>query len=94
MRKLFYNIGKLVQTESGELLRRRSGAEMADLNILEKAYMLTDEEKIAGFGYMVDLTEDKVRDMMADESIDVKGRMILPAFAILILTWFMQEAGK
>ena len=80
MRKLFYNIGKLVQTESGELLRRRSGAEMADLNILEKAYMLTDEEKIAGFGYMVDLTEDKVRDMMADESIDVKDRMILPAF--------------
>jgi imidazolonepropionase len=80
MRKLFYNIGKLVQTESGELLRRRSGAEMADLNILEKAYMLIDEEKIARFGYMSDLTEDKVRDMMADESIDVKGRMILPAF--------------
>ena len=54
MKTLILNIKQLVQTE---LSPRKwvAGKDMARLGILENAYLLVEEDKIAGFGKMEDL---------------------------------------
>lgn len=95
MKTLILNIKQLVQTE---LSPRKwvAGKDMARLGILENAYLLVEEDKIAGFGKMEDLNREVVYaggDIVKE--IDATGRLVMPSLIVtLILIWFMPEAVK
>lgn len=80
MKRLFINIGKLIQVEQGDLVQRRCGKDMSSLGIIENGYLLTDDDLISDFGMMSQLTDERLKSMMPDESVDVCGRMVLPTF--------------
>ena len=80
MKRLFINIGKLIQVEQGDIVSRRCGKEMSSLGIIENAYLLTDDDLISDFGKMSQLTDERLKSMMPDESVDVCGKMLLPTF--------------
>ncbi|MDB9246407.1 imidazolonepropionase [Odoribacter splanchnicus] len=74
------NIKQLVQTE---LSPRKwvAGKDMARLGILENAYLLVEEDKIAGFGKMEDLNREVVYaggDIVKE--IDATGRLVMPSY--------------
>ena len=80
MKTLILNIKQLVQTE---LSPRKwvAGKDMARLGILENAYLLVEEDKIAGFGKMEDLDREAVYaggDIVKE--IDATGRLVKPAY--------------
>ena len=80
MKTLILNIKQLVQTE---LSPRKwvAGKDMARLGILENAYLLVEEDKIAGFGKMEDLNRDVVYaggDIVKE--IDATGRLVMPSY--------------
>ena len=77
MSSLLINIDKLIQTDEGNV-RYRSGKEMMNLNSVTNAFLLIENERIADYGRMQDLTE-KTKSQ-AGEIIDVSGKMVLPAF--------------
>ncbi|MCK9629068.1 MAG: imidazolonepropionase [Bacteroidales bacterium] len=80
MKRLFINIGKLIQVEQGNLVQRRCGKEMSSLGIIENGYLLTDDDLISDFGKMSQLTDERLKSMMPEESVDVCGRMVIPTF--------------
>jgi len=70
---LIRNIRTLVQAETS----RRSlvkGADMASLPLLQNAFLLIENERIAAFGPMADCPE------RADEVLDATGRLVLPSW--------------
>ena len=80
MKTLILNIKQLVQTE---LSPRKwvAGKDMARLGILENAYLLVEEDKIAGFGKMEDLDREAVYaggDIVKE--IDAAGRLVMPSY--------------
>ena len=80
MKTLILNIKQLVQTE---LSPRKwvAGKDMARLGILENAYLLVEEDKIAGFGKMEDLNREAVYaggDIVKE--IDATGRLGMPSY--------------
>ena len=80
MKTLILNIKQLVQTE---LTPRKwvAGKDMARLGILENAYLLVEEDKIAGFGKMEDLNREVVYaggDIVKE--IDATGRLVMPSY--------------
>lgn len=80
MKTLILNIKQLVQTE---LSPRKwvAGKDMARLGILENAYLLVEEDKIAGFGKMEDLNREAVYaggDIVKE--IDATGRLAMPSY--------------
>lgn len=80
MKTLILNIKQLVQTE---LSPRKwvAGKDMARLGILENAYLLVEEDKIAGFGKMEDLDWEAVYaggDIVKE--IDATGRLVMPSY--------------
>lgn len=80
MKTLVLNIKQLVQTE---LSPRKwvAGKDMARLGILENAYLLVEEDKIAGFGKMEDLDREAVYaggDIVKE--IDATGRLVMPSY--------------
>jgi len=75
MKTLFINIKKLVQAEEGTPDVWRAGKEMSKLDCIDNAFLLTDGDRIEDFGKM-----DSLGEASADLVIDVKGRMVLPAF--------------
>ena len=80
MKTLILNIEQLVQTE---LSPRKwvAGKDMARLGILENAYLLVEEDKIAGFGKMEDLNREAVYaggDIVKE--IDATGRLVMPSY--------------
>jgi len=80
MKTLILNIKQLVQTE---LSPRKwvAGKDMARLGILENAYLLVEEDKIAGFGKMEDLDREAVYaggDIVKE--IDATGRLAMPSY--------------
>ena len=80
MKTLILNIKQLVQTE---LSPRKwvAGKDMARLGILENAYLLVEEDKIAGFGKMEDLAREAVYaggDIVKE--IDATGRLVMPSY--------------
>lgn len=80
MKTLVLNIKQLVQTE---LSPRKwvAGKDMARLGILENAYLLVEEDKIAGFGKMEDLNREVVYaggDIVKE--IDATGRLVMPSY--------------
>ena len=80
MKTLILNIKQMVQTE---LSPRKwvAGKDMARLGILENAYLLVEEDKIAGFGKMEDLNREAVYaggDIVKE--IDATGRLVMPSY--------------
>ena len=80
MKTLILNIKQLVQTE---LSPRKwvAGKDMARLGIQENAYLLVEEDKIAGFGKMEDLNREVVYaggDIVKE--IDATGRLVMPSY--------------
>ena len=80
MKTLILNIKQLVQPE---LSPRKwvAGKDMARLGILENAYLLVEEDKIAGFGKMEDLDREAVYaggDIVKE--IDATGRLVMPSY--------------
>ena len=80
MKTLILNIKQLVQTE---LSPRKwvAGKDMARLGILENAYLLVEEDKIAGFGKMEDLNREAVYaggDIVKE--IDATCRLVMPSY--------------
>ena len=74
MKVVFKNIQQLLQVrEPG--ISRVSGRDMKELPVLNNAYLITEDEKIADFGSM-----DQLPDVEADHSIDASGKVILPAW--------------
>lgn len=80
MKTLILNIKQLVQTEESPR-KWVAGKDMAQLGILENAYLLIDEDKIAGFGKMEDLDRESVYaggDIVKE--IDATGRLVMPSY--------------
>ena len=80
MKTLILNIKQLVQTE---LSPRKwvAGKDMVRLGILETAYLIVEEDKIAGFGKMEDLDREAVYaggDIVKE--IDATGRLVMPSY--------------
>ena len=73
MRTLIKNIKRLVQVEYQPKLRV-CGKEMAQMETLENAYLIIEDEKIAAFGKM-----DELKEQVFDKEIDARGRMVLPS---------------
>jgi imidazolonepropionase len=74
MKVLFKNIKQLIQIrEAG--LAKVSGREMNELPVLNNAYLITENDKIADFGPMETLPE-----VNPEVLVDATGKMILPAW--------------
>ena len=93
MKTLILNIKQLVQTE---LSPRKwvAGKDMARLGILENAYLLVEEDKIAGFGKMEDLDREAVYaggDIVKE--IDAKGyvKLLKKSFSMQPMTGFRKS---
>ena len=80
MKTLILNIKQLVQVE--ETPRQWvAGKDMAQLGTIENAWLLVDEDKIAGFGRMQDLnTEAIYADGEVVKEIDATGRLVMPSY--------------
>ncbi len=74
---LIINIGKLVQVREQTLSPLR-GANMDILPVIDNAFLLSEQGKIAAFGSMLELPQSFLRS--ADKVIDAAGRIVLPAF--------------
>lgn len=80
MKTLITNIKQLVQTEAAPR-KWVAGSDMARLEIIPDAYLLTDGEKIAAFGPMSELNTEQIyacNDTIRE--IDATGRLVLPSF--------------
>lgn len=80
MKTLIINIKQLVQVEDTPRLFV-AGKDMAQLGIISDAYLLVEDEKIAGFGQMKDLDAEAIyaQGEMVKE-IDASGRLVLPCY--------------
>lgn len=72
-RTLITNIKSLVQVED-TAREAVCGKDMAEVKMIENAYLLIEDDKIADFGTMDTLSEN------ADMTIDAKQRFVLPSF--------------
>ena len=75
MRIIIRNIKGLVLAEEGVPALRVCGADMARLPVLEQAFLLLADGKIADFGPMQACPQG-----VFDEEIDATGRFVLPSF--------------
>ncbi len=74
MKSLYKNIKQLVQVRD-EGISFVQGGQMNELPVLDNAWLLVEDGIIADFGAM-----DTYPDIIADETIDCTGRIILPAW--------------
>lgn len=80
MKTLIINIKQLVQVET---VARQwvAGKDMSRLDCISDAYLLVEDDKIAGFGRMQDLNTESVYsggDMVKE--IDARGRLVMPSY--------------
>lgn len=73
-RKLFFNIGTLVQVRE-KIDRPLRGGELNHLPVLENAWLTTLNGKIEDFGTM-----DQLPESFKGEQVDIEGRMVLPSW--------------
>ncbi|WP_282015175.1 imidazolonepropionase [Marinifilum flexuosum] len=80
MKLLISNIKTLVQIE--EIPRKWvAGTDMANLNCIDNAYLLIEDEKISDFGKMENMPNyDEMEGFDHVEEIDATGRMVFPSF--------------
>jgi imidazolonepropionase len=76
---LIENISQLAQVEYAPLKKLRKGAEMLHLNVIENAFLCIEDDKIAAFGPMNELSDELIY-AQAGERIDATGKMVFPSF--------------
>jgi imidazolonepropionase len=74
MKRLFKNIGTLAGIVPAEVLRKE-GAAMDEVGTIEKAWLLVEDGRIAGFGGGAEAAPGG-----ADEVVDCEGGLLMPAF--------------
>lgn len=74
MRVLFKNIKQLLQIRDPEV-KIVAGKDMGELPVLENAFLITENDRIADFGPM-----DHIPDIKADREVDATGKMLLPTW--------------
>ncbi len=74
MKLLFTNIKELLQVRETTVLKL-SGKEMNILPTIKNAWLLVEDDLIADYGKMDDLTETSV-----DKTIDLTGKLVLPSW--------------
>lgn len=74
MRILLTNIKELLQVRNVHV-NKVSGAEMAELPLLKNAFLLIENNLIADFGLMSELSNVSV-----DQKINCEGRVVLPTW--------------
>lgn len=74
MKLLVKHIARIVGIETADR-RRVSGAEMAQMQTLDDAWLLADGGRIAAFGRM-----DGLGEIAADRIVDAAGGMLFPSF--------------
>ncbi|MDE5421803.1 imidazolonepropionase [Ancylomarina sp. DW003] len=80
MKLLVKNIKRLVQVEE-EPRKWVAGADMAQLNCIDDAFLLIDEGKIEDFGSMTSMPDfDEMEGVDMMQEIDATGRMVFPSF--------------
>lgn len=80
MKTLVINIKQLVQVEDTPC-SCKAGKDMARLGIIPDAYLLVEDEKIAGFGKMEDLNRESIyANGDTIKEIDASGRLVLPSY--------------
>ncbi len=72
---LITNIKELVQVEE-QAAKWVAGANMAKINTIEEAWLLTEGDRIKDFGRMADMPQN----IQADSHINAKDKMVFPAF--------------
>jgi imidazolonepropionase len=77
MKLLIKNIKTLVQVES-QVALFKSGKEMNNLGTIENAFLLIEEDKIAGFGPMSEISAHNFGSDATE--IDAEGRMVFPSW--------------
>ena len=75
MKTLIINIKELLQVRDSSILKV-CGDEMAVLPTIKNAYLVIEDDLIAGFGSMEDLPED----LNPEKCIDADGKIVLPAW--------------
>lgn len=73
---LFINIAQLVNVREGNQQLR--GKELAELPVIEDAFLLVDDGRIAAFGRMYELEIEVPQ--LPKEVIDLSGRFVLPCW--------------
>ncbi len=80
MKTLVINIKQLVQVEDTPC-SCKAGKDMARVGIIPDAYLLVEDEKIAGFGKMADLNRESIyANGDTIKEIDASGRLVLPSY--------------
>lgn len=80
MKTLITNIKRLVQTETTPR-KWVAGKDMSVLPAIDNAYLLTDGERIAGFGKMEELDRETIeKESSVLREIDATGRLVMPSF--------------
>ena len=74
MRVLFKNIKQLLQIRDPDVVKV-AGKDMGELPLLDNAFLVTENERIADFGLM-----EQIPDITADLEVDASGKMLLPAW--------------
>jgi len=74
MRVLFKNIKQLLQIRDPDV-KILAGKDMGELPVLENAFLITENDRIADFGPM-----DHIPDIKADREVDATGKMLLPTW--------------
>ena len=75
---LIYNIRQLVNTRVGS--RPLRGGELAEMPVIEDAWLHVEGEHIAGFGPMSDLPPGLGTMCGTSAGVDASGRLVLPAW--------------
>jgi len=75
MKTLIKNIKTLVHTEDNPKIKL-AGKEMAEINTIDNAFLLIEDDKILDFGKMEDFDE-KIK---IDSLYDASGKMVYPSF--------------
>lgn len=73
--KLVINIARLVNVREQSYILK--GSQLADLPVIENAYLLISEDRIAGYGSMADIAQFTNANM---EVIDAAGATVLPCW--------------
>ena len=74
MRRLFNNIGTLAGIVLAGIVRKE-GAAMDEVETIDKAWLLVEDGRVAGFG-----GGDEAAPGGADEVVDCEGGLLMPAF--------------
>jgi len=75
MKTTYTNIKQLAGIQKNKTVKKLSGKEMSVLNMIEDAYLHTENGYITGFGKMAELSNSLIQ-----QEIDCSGKIVLPAW--------------